>query len=82
MLSDGRPSSISVRRTRLHVSRRSRCPRRRVWEEREEVKEDSPVLGVEGDELGTWVLVPGRRRGEGVGSGDEWGTMGLGGQRS
>jgi hypothetical protein len=75
MLSDGRPSSTSVRRTRLHVSRRSRCPRRRVWEEREEVKEDS-VLGGEGDELG------GRRRGQEVGTGDEWDTMGLGGQRS
>jgi hypothetical protein len=73
---------MSARRTRLHVSRRSRFPRRRVREAREEVKEDSPVLGGEGNELGTWVLVPGRRRGQDVGSGDEWGSMGAGGQRS
>jgi hypothetical protein len=46
---------------------------RRVREAREEVKEDSPVLGGEGNELGTWVLVSGRRRGQDVGTGDEWG---------
>ena len=40
------------------------------------------MLGGEGDELGTWVLVPGRRRGQDVGTGDEWGTMGLDGQWS
>jgi hypothetical protein len=62
---------MSASRTLLHVSRRSRFPRRRVWEAREEVKEDSPVLGGEGNELGT-----GRRRGQNVGMGDEWVTMG------
>jgi hypothetical protein len=45
----------------------------RVWEAREEVKEDSPVLGGKGNELGTWVLVSGRCRGQDVGTGDEWG---------
>jgi hypothetical protein len=73
---------MSARRTRLHVSRRSRFPRRRVWEAREDDKEDNPVLGGEGNELGTWVLVSGRRRGQDAGTGDEWGTMGRGGQRS
>ena len=72
---------MSARRTGLHVSRRSRFPRRRVWEAREDEKEDSPVLGGGGNELGTWVLVSGRRRGQDVGTGDEWGTMGRGGQR-
>jgi hypothetical protein len=66
---------MSVKRTRLHVSRRSRFPRRREWEAREEVNEDSPVLGGE-------VLASGGRRGQDVGTGDEWGTMTLGGQRS
>jgi len=69
------------------VSRRSKFPRRRVWEAREEVKVDSPVLGGEGTELGTWVLESGRRRGWDVGTGDELGVettsrMGRGGQRS
>lgn len=62
---------MSARRTPLHVSRRSRFPRRRVREASEEVKEDSPVLGGEGNELSTSVLVSGRRRGEDVGTGDE-----------
>lgn len=66
---------MSVNRTRLHVSRRSRFPRRCEWEAREEVKEDSPVLGGE-------VLVLGGRRGQDVETGDERGTMTLGGQRS
>jgi hypothetical protein len=57
-------------------------PRRRVWEAREEVKEDSPVLGGDDNELGTWVIESGRRRGQDVGTGDEWGTMGRGGQWS
>ncbi len=65
---------MSERRTPLHVSRRSRFPRRRVWQAMEEVKEDSPVLGGEGNELGTWVLLSGRRRGQDVGAGDEWGV--------
>ena len=62
---------MSARRTRLQVSRRSRLPRRRVRVAMEEDKKDSPVLG---DELGTWVLVSGRRRGQDVGAGDEWGV--------
>ena len=72
---------MSARRTRLHVRRRSRFPRRRVREAREEDKEGSLVLG---GELDTWVLVSGRRDG---GTGDEWGLetkrpMGRDGQRS
>ena len=39
-------------------------PRRRVWEAREEVKEDSPVLGGDDNELGTWVIESGHRRGQ------------------
>src|SRR5216684_5101280 len=72
LLSNERPSSMSARRARL--SRRSRFPSRRVWEARE-VNEDSPVVGDEGDELGTGVM-----------TGDEWGMetkrpMGRGGWR-
>ena len=53
----------------------------------DEVKKDSPVLGGEAEELGTWVLMSGRRRGQYVGTGDEWGLeakrpMGQDGQRS
>ena len=64
---------MSARRARL--SRRSRFPTRRVWEAREEVNEDSPVVGGEGNELGTGVM-----------TGDEWGMetkrpMGRGGWR-
>ena len=76
-----------MRRTWLHVSRRSKFPSRRVCEVREEVREDSLVLGGgEDEELGTWVLVSRRRRGQDVGAGDEWGMksksrMGGGGQR-
>ena len=64
------------------MSRRSSFPRRREWEAREEVKKDSPVLGGDGNALGTWVIVSGRGRGQDVGTGDEWGTMGRGGQRN
>jgi hypothetical protein len=53
---------------RLHVSRRSSFPRRRIREVSEDVKEDSPVLG---DELGTWVLVSARHRGKNLESGYE-----------
>lgn len=78
---------MSARRTGLHVSRRSRFPRRRVRVAMDEVKKDSPVLGGEAEELGTWVLMSGRRRGQYVGTGDEWGLeakrpMGQDGQRS
>jgi hypothetical protein len=74
---------MSARRTRLHVSRRSRFPKRRVRVAMEEVREDSPV----GNELDTWVIASGRRRGQDVGTGDEWELetkrpMGRDGQRS
>jgi hypothetical protein len=71
LLMGGRPSSMSVERIRPHASRRSSLPRCRVCEAREEVKEDNPALGDEGNELGSWVLVSARRRGKNVETGHE-----------
>ena len=82
----GRPSSMSAARILPHVSRRSSFPRCRVCETREDVKEDSLVLGGGGKDLGTLVLVSARRRGKNVEAGYEGmetkSPMGRGGQRS
>ena len=43
---------MSVGRIRPHASRRSSLPRCRVCKAREEVKQDSPVVDDEGNELG------------------------------
>jgi hypothetical protein len=73
LLLGGRPSSILARQAQLHVSWCSRFPMWHVWEAREKVKEDSPVLDGKGNELGTLVLLSGCCRGQDVGTGDKWG---------
>ena len=74
---------MSAARILPHVSRRSSFPRCRVCEAREDVKEDSLVLGGGKDLV---VLVSARRRGKNVEAGYEGmetkSPMGRGGQRS